>query len=146
METGVAKIDNQHKELVNRLNAVITKGATAISKEETQKTIVFLEEYVIKHFRDEEGLQKQCGYTKYEWHKEQHQIYIDNVKTMKEEFAANGPSVKFTVSLNTSLIHWIINHIRVVDVELGKFYKEHIQKQINNGKRGQDKMAAQSGQ
>ena len=129
METGVAKIDEQHKELVDRLNAVISMGTTAVSKEETQKTINFLEEYVIRHFKDEEGLQRQCGYKKYDWHKEQHQTFINALKAMKEEFAANGPSAKFTVSLNTSVINWIVNHIKTVDVELGKFYKEHIQQQ-----------------
>ena len=129
METGVAKIDEQHKELVTRLNAVIAMGTSAVSKEETQKTLNFLGEYIIKHFRDEEGLQRQCGYKKYEWHKEQHQSYINTFKALKEEFAANGPSAKFTVNLNTSLINWIVNHIKVVDVELGKFYREHTQQQ-----------------
>ena len=124
METGVAKIDEQHKELVNRLNAVLTMGTSSISKEETQKTLNFLEEYIIRHFRDEESLQRQCGYKKYEWHKGQHQSYIDAFKKLKEEFAANGPSPKFSVTLNTSVINWIINHIKVVDVELGKFYRE----------------------
>ena len=129
MEVGVALIDEQHKELIKRLNAVTEMGAQAVSKEETQKTINFLEEYVIRHFRDEEGLQRQCGYKKYDWHRGQHQSYIDAFKKMKEEFAAHGPSAKFTVNLNTSLINWIVNHIKVVDVELGKYYREHIQQQ-----------------
>jgi hemerythrin len=125
METGVEKIDAQHKELITRLNAVVTMGTSAVSKEETQKTINFLEEYIIKHFREEEALQRQCRYPKYEWHKAQHAGYINDFKKLKEEFAANGPSAKFTVSLNTSVINWIVKHIKVVDVELGKFYREN---------------------
>ena len=123
METGVTKIDEQHKELVNRLNAVISMGTISVSKEETQRTIDFLGEYIIKHFRDEESLQRQSKYDKYESHKEQHQIYIDEFKKLKEEFAANGPSAKFTVGLNTSMSNWIIRHIKIVDTEFGKYYK-----------------------
>ncbi|MDR2695594.1 MAG: hemerythrin domain-containing protein, partial [Deltaproteobacteria bacterium] len=103
MATGVDNIDEQHKELVNRLNAAITMGTKAVSKEETQKILNFLGEYIIKHFSDEESLQRQCNYPKYEWHKEQHRIYIDDFRKLKDEFDANGPSAKFTVSLNTSL-------------------------------------------
>jgi hemerythrin len=125
MATGVTKIDEQHKELVNRINAVVSMGTQSVSKEETQKTINFLGEYIIKHFGDEEALQRQCKYPKYEWHKEQHHIYINEFKKLKEEFSANGPSAKFTVSLNTSLINWIVRHIKTVDVELGRYYKEH---------------------
>jgi hemerythrin len=124
METGVAKVDEQHQELVKRLNALISMGTKAVSKEETQKTIDFLGEYIIKHFSDEEALQRQCNYKKYEWHKEQHKSYVNDFKKLKEEFAANGPSAKFTVSLNSSLTNWIIKHIKNVDVEFGKYYKE----------------------
>ena len=125
METGVAKIDEQHKELVKRLNAAISMGTKSVSKEETEKTLNFLGDYIVKHFSDEEALQRQCNYPKYDWHKEQHRIYVDDFKKLKEEFAANGPSAKFTVSLNTSLMNWIVKHIKTVDVELGKYYREH---------------------
>lgn len=123
MMTGVAKIDAQHKELVSRINAVLAMGTKAVSTEETRKTIDFLGEYIIKHFGEEEALQRQSKYDKYEWHKQQHAIYIDSFKKIKADFLANGASPKFTASLNTSIVHWIINHIKNVDVAFGKYYK-----------------------
>ena len=125
MATGVAKIDEQHRELVKRLNDVLAMGTKSFSKEETKKTIDFLGEYIIKHFNDEEALQRQCDYSKYEWHKGQHQKYINDFKKLKKEFSENGPSAKFTVSLNASLVEWIVNHIKAVDVEFGKHYREY---------------------
>jgi len=124
LETGVAKIDEQHKELVNRINAAITMGTAATSKEETKKKLDFLEEYVIKHFGDEESLQRQSRFPKYDQHREQHKAFIAEMKKMKEEFAANGPSAKFTVSLKTSVINWVIKHIKGYDVEFAKYYRE----------------------
>ena len=121
MNTGVAKIDDQHKELVDRLNEITAMGAKSVTKEETQKTLDLLEQYIIKHFGDEEALQKQSGYPKYDWHKAQHQFFIDEFKKLEKEFAANGHSAKFTLDLNNSIVNWIVRHIKTVDVELGRF-------------------------
>lgn len=122
MEVGVPKIDVQHKELIDRLNAVTAMGTKSVSREETQKTLDFLGDYIIKHFGDEEALQKQSGYPKYEWHRGQHQLYVTEFQKLKREFQANGISAKFTLDLNNSIINWIVRHIKTVDVELGKYY------------------------
>lgn len=121
-EVGVAKIDEQHKELVKRLNTVIGLGASSVTKSETEKTLKFVEDYIIKHFHDEEQLQIQCGYPKYEWHKNQHKVYINAFQKVKKEYHANGPSAKYTLELNNSIIKWIVTHIKMVDVEFGKYY------------------------
>jgi hemerythrin len=124
MEVGVAKIDAQHKELINRLNAVVSMGAKSVTKEETQKTLNLLGEYIVKHFSDEEALQKQSGYPKHEWHKGQHQLYIGEFEKLKKEFNANGISAKFTLDLSNSIINWIVKHIKTVDVDFGKHYRQ----------------------
>ncbi|MDR1703642.1 MAG: hemerythrin family protein [Clostridiales bacterium] len=123
MKVGVPKIDAQHQELVDRLNAVTSMGAKAVSKEETQKTLNMLGDYIVKHFGDEEVLQKQSGYPKYEWHRGQHQIYIGEFQKLKREFDTNGISAKFTLDLNNSIVGWIVRHIKNVDVEFGKYYR-----------------------
>jgi hemerythrin len=123
MEVGVLEIDSQHMELVNRLNALMSMGHDAASKEETQKTMDLLEEYIIKHFADEEELQKKNKYPEYESHKKLHELYIGEFQKLKKEFADNGHSLKFTMDLNNSLINWIVKHIKSADVELGKFLK-----------------------
>ena len=122
METGIPRIDAQHKELVDRLNAVTSMGTKSVSKEETQKTLDLLGEYIVKHFRDEEALQKQSGYPKYEWHKGQHQHYVAEFQKLKKEFSTNGHSAKFTLDLSNSIINWIVRHIKSVDVEFGKHF------------------------
>jgi hemerythrin len=126
MVVGVAKIDSQHKELIDRLNAVISMGTKSVSKEETQKTLDFLGYYIVKHFGDEEILQQQSGYPKYEWHKGLHKFYIDEFQKLKKEFAANGVSAKFTLDLSNSIVNWIVKHIKSVDVEFGKHYQAYI--------------------
>jgi hemerythrin len=123
METGVEKIDTQHHELVNRINNLVAIGEKAASKEETQKTIEYLEEYVVKHFSDEEEIQVNSKYPKYPEHKIKHASYIDDIVKLKNEFAQNGNSMDFAMKLNSSLITWIVKHIKGDDVEFGKYYK-----------------------
>ncbi|MDR1706283.1 MAG: hemerythrin family protein [Clostridiales bacterium] len=124
MEVGVPKIDTQHKELVDRLNAVTAMGAKSVSQEETRKTLDLLGEYIVKHFGDEEVLQKQSGYPKYDWHRGQHQLYIGEFQKLRKEFEANGVSAKFTLDLNNSIVNWIVRHIKTVDVEFGRYYRD----------------------
>ena len=120
LEVGVAKIDMQHRELVDRLNDVMAMGGKSVTKEETAKTLDLLGEYVVRHFGDEEALQKKSNYPKYDWHKEQHQGFIKEFKELKKEFAANGQSTKFTMDLNKTMVNWIVRHIKSADAELGK--------------------------
>ena len=122
MMIGIALIDKQHKELIDRINTLTSMGVRSASKEETQKTVDFLEEYVIKHFGDEETLQKRYNYPKFESHKALHQEFINTFAKVKEEFAENGASLKFTLELNQRIISWIVKHVKNADMEFGKFY------------------------
>jgi len=122
MEVGVAKIDEQHKELVDRINTISSMGSKTFSTEETQKTLDLLGKYVVQHFGDEEALQLQCNYPKYEWHKAIHQAFIDDFIRLKEEFAKYGASFNFTLELSNRIVSWIVRHIKSVDVEFGQFY------------------------
>jgi hemerythrin len=123
--TNVSLIDEQHKELFNRINAVSTMGTRSTGKDETEKTLDLLNAYVVKHFGDEEALQRKCGYPKYDMHRAQHQIYINECKRMKSEYMKNGPSVQFTLQLSKSIIDWIIKHIKNVDKELGVYINQN---------------------
>jgi len=123
MGTGVELIDTQHKELINRINSLLSIGEKSCSKEETQKTIDYLGEYIVKHFNDEQGLQVKSKYPKYKEHKEKHDKYISDFNKLEDEFLKNGNSIDFTLKLNNSLITWIIKHIKGDDVEFSKYYK-----------------------
>jgi hemerythrin len=92
LETKVSKIDEQHKELFDRINKVIALGEGSVTQEETEKTLNLLGDYISEHFRDEEELQRTSGYPQYEWHRGQHKLYVDSFRTLKSEYHKNGPS------------------------------------------------------
>ncbi|MDR0442606.1 MAG: hemerythrin family protein [Treponema sp.] len=121
LEINVPNIDGQHRELFKRINDVLAMGEKSAGKEETDKTLRLLEDYVVKHFGDEEALQKKSGYPKYEWHCEQHKLFLEDFKKLKSEYEKTGPSMEFTLRINKSVIDWLLKHIKFVDTELGKF-------------------------
>ena len=123
METGVEKIDSQHRELINRINNLRETEGKSISKEETQKIIDYLGEYVVKHFGDEEQLQIKSKYPKYAEHKQKHTLFVNDFTKLRNEFAEKGNTMEFLMELNASSITWVIKHIKGDDVEFGKFYK-----------------------
>jgi len=114
-------IDNQHKELFKRLNDVLSLGSKSVTEGEIEKTFKLLGDYIKEHFRDEEELQVKFGFPKYEWHRQQHNLYIDSYVRLKEEYDQNGVSAEFSNHLNKSIVDWIIKHIRQADTELGQF-------------------------
>jgi hemerythrin len=123
METGVEKIDLQHKELIKRINDLLAIEERAASEAETRKTIDYLREYVVKHFSDEEQLQINSKYPKYEEHKQKHSLFVDDFSRFESEFAGKSHTIDFTMKLNSLLITWIVKHIKGDDVEFGRFYK-----------------------
>ena len=122
LELGVPKIDAQHRDLIDKINKLSSMGAHSFSKEETKKTIDFLGQYVINHFRDEELLQVKSNYPKYPMHKELHQKFIQDFTKFSSDFDVTGPSPQFTLELNKVIITWIVRHIKNVDIEFGKYY------------------------
>jgi hemerythrin len=118
---GVSYIDDQHKEIIKRINDVIAAGVGVDNKAETDRLIGFLGEYVVKHFREEEELQKSSGFPKYEWHRGQHKEYLAEFTRLKEDYSKNGFSPQFSTALNNSVIGWIVRHIQTADKEVGAF-------------------------
>jgi len=122
MEVGVAKIDSQHRELVDKINAVTAMGTKSATDEEIKKTLGFLGDYVVKHFNDEEELHRQSNYPKMAEHKEQHKQFLKAFDDLKKEYAKSGASAKLTLDITNSAITWVVRHIKSSDKDFGKFY------------------------
>ncbi|MCL1805620.1 MAG: hemerythrin family protein [Clostridiales bacterium] len=125
LHTHVALLDEQHEEMISRINAVEAIKDEAISDKEAEKILNFLGEYIIKHFGDEEELQRKTGYPHYDWHHSLHQWYIAEFHRMRQEFMKNGPTPEFTRLLDKSMMNWFVKHIINVDVILGKHINQH---------------------
>ena len=120
---NVPLVDEQHMALVTRLNEIVTMGTAAGSKEEIEKNLLFLGNYAVKHFTDEENLQIRVHYPKYEQHRKLHQQFVEDYKKFVADYRENGSSTTFMIQLNRVVIRWIAQHISEADLDIAR----HIQ-------------------
>jgi hemerythrin len=123
LSVGVDAIDNQHKELIKRVNVFYAALKAGNNKDETLKVLDFLSRYVVSHFRDEEALQVKYKYPKYNEHKKLHKDFLETVVGVKKDIETNGVTSAGSTMIAMTVSNWLVNHIGVQDKEIGKFIK-----------------------
>jgi hemerythrin len=123
LETQNALIDEQHKKLFDALNAFLRTSSEKKSREEVKKSLDFLNDYTIKHFFDEEQLQKQYEYPDYPNHHELHEGLKKTVRELQHDFIMNGPSAKLISEVEKKVGDWLVAHIKTQDVKIGAYIK-----------------------
>jgi len=119
LETGIQKVDEQHKELFRRIELLTdTKNA-----KRTYEMLEFLEEYVHVHFRDEEALQAQSGYPKAAQHSAYHAAFVETIRQLKKKLQSEGDTLLNKLEVNKTVFDWLKNHILVQDKEFARYYK-----------------------
>ncbi|AGF55968.1 MULTISPECIES: bacteriohemerythrin [Clostridium] len=121
LAVGVDKIDNQHKELFDRMNKLILAMKEGKGKTEVMDTLKFLEDYVVKHFNEEEELQKRNNYPKYETQHKEHEEFKMDLNNFKSMIEKEGLSSASAIKLQNSMSLWWRKHIKDLDMDLGKF-------------------------
>lgn len=124
LATGVTVIDNQHKEIFNRVDKLSAACSEGKGKEEVLQSLLFLEDYVKEHFAAEERLQVRHAYPGYDDHKSQHSRFITDVARLTAEFKAEGASLTLVILTNKTLVSWLLQHIKKTDKELADFLRK----------------------
>ncbi len=119
LTVGVGMIDEQHKELINRMNAFFDSMKNGDKQQRVLEMISFLEDYVISHFSDEEKLQLSSGYPLYKEHKKLHTDFINDIKQMRKDIETTGFTVATASLMGSTLVSWLTLHIKKVDKGLG---------------------------
>ncbi len=120
LSVGIDSIDEQHKKLVNMINALNDAMLTGSSNELLGKIFTGLAAYTQKHFSYEENMFAEYGYTDSEEHKRQHNELIAQVVELKEKFMDN-PQGTISADLMQFLKRWLTNHIMRTDKEYSEF-------------------------
>jgi len=121
---GVKHIDEQHQEMIDRLNKLIEATNSGKVKSKIKETITFLEEYVVIHFQDEERLMRESKYPDYANHKKQHIQFIAVVSFLKKEYENKGINLDLAFRIQSQVVDWTIKHIIKDDNKIGKWLKE----------------------
>ena len=124
LATGVTEIDNQHREIFNRVNRLSAACSEGKGKEEVLRLLLFLEDYIKEHFAAEERLQLRHGYPDYAAHKSQHTRFIADVARLTAAFREEGATLTLVIMTNKTLVSWLVQHIGKTDMEFAKYLRE----------------------
>ncbi|MBU3110390.1 hemerythrin family protein [Clostridium lacusfryxellense] len=84
----------------------------------------FLEDYVVKHFNEEESIQKKNNYPGYELQHIEHQKFKNGLSKLRKIIELDGIKASSIIIIQQRICNWWINHISKEDMELGKFLCE----------------------
>ena len=120
LETGIDVIDQQHKRIVDYINALRIaqvkgdRGAVA-------RTIDDVIDYTQSHFGFEEALMEDAGYPLLNAHKRVHELFIRRVAVLHQRFKSGEDIAQ---DLHNVLARWLITHIQTEDQDYVGAVKE----------------------
>lgn len=120
LSIGIDSIDEQHKKLVNMINALNDAKIAGSTNELLGKIFTGLTNYTQKHFTYEENMFAEYGYINSNEHKRQHNELIAQVIELKDKFMDN-PQGTVSDDLIHFLKRWLTNHIMRTDKEYAEF-------------------------
>jgi hemerythrin len=118
MSTGVAEIDEQHKELINMLNSMSEAMRSGKGKEEIGNILAFTGEYAQKHFECEERYFVQYNCPAAPQNKAGHEQFIARFTELMQNFQEQGSSFALAMKIYNELSTWLVKHILGVDTKL----------------------------
>lgn len=122
---GIEEIDNQHKELFNRVSEFIgtvrSEGDWEEKLEKVKETMEFMKDYVVTHFDSEEKFQKKINYPYYEEHKAIHERFKGEIQKFAKRFEEEGYDEDLVQEFSGKLMTWLIYHVAGDDQKIGEY-------------------------
>jgi len=124
MATGNDEIDGQHRDLLKKVDDLLTACRERRMGDEIGQLIWFLKRYVRKHLRDEERLQLESGFPGYPAHKAEHDAFFREVQLLETRYARHGASTVLIVESLHMMCGWLARHFHDMDSELVEFLRD----------------------
>lgn len=120
---GVDDIDNQHRQLFALINELWRAVNDGSKPPQLDRVFRRLEEYTVRHFRDEEKLMAASGYPGCAEHKRTHVRFIRCVAEAKANYHAGQGMAPETMYFFSN---WLVNHVQKDDRAAADFYLERL--------------------
>ena len=125
LKTGNELIDGQHKELIDKINKLVTCCEEGGGKLQAIKMLDYLADYTDFHFSAEEELQEKVSFPGIAEHKQKHAEFKQAVAELHEMLAEEeGPTDAFVEAVNKNVIEWLYVHIKGFDRAVADFVQQ----------------------
>jgi diguanylate cyclase (GGDEF)-like protein/hemerythrin-like metal-binding protein/PAS domain S-box-containing protein len=120
-ESGIAQIDEQHKEIVSLVNQIAGYLVNHSDTDSLDQIFSTLKEYAVHHFQSEEIIWEQylSQDTCLNDHKQAHTGFVSKVFELQEE-KSRKPTQKIIEDILSFLTHWLAHHILDSDMRMSK--------------------------
>jgi hemerythrin len=117
LETGVADVDDQHRELFAAVDA-FHQTLKAKKLDGVDGVLDFLRDYVLVHFATEERHMARTAYPERDVHERQHRDLLARYVAFREAFAQSPSRLSMAVDFTVFLGQWLNVHIRGSDAAM----------------------------
>jgi hemerythrin len=118
MSTGVVEVDDQHRELIKKLNELFDRMMKGEGADALKGLLDFLGQYAAWHFGREENCMDAYRCPAAASNKQAHAEFIRVFSGLKARLAAEGPTTKLVVETQQQLSTWLTAHIVRIDTKL----------------------------
>jgi len=115
-------IDAQHKKLFKLVNTLSQLNERQVTFTNFKKTLNYLVQYALQHFKDEEILQRLYDYPQYAEHKKVHDDFTATAGILSKITEKEFSPEKF-ISLKGTLYNWLKQHVAVDDKKIGDYIR-----------------------
>jgi len=121
LSVGAGAIDEQHRELFSRVNALLGAIAARRATSELLAMLGFLGEYVVTHFADEARLMADASYPRRAEHLAEHARFDQAFGILRAGFARGGATSTLAADVEREVYDWLTRHVMETDRELGEW-------------------------
>lgn len=108
---GVDTIDQQHQSLFTMVDELLRAIDSQAGREEYEKVIGFMKEYVVSHFRDEEAYQESIHYSGLKEHQEEYRDFTEEVLKYEKWLVETKYDLRVVKDFAGTLTTWLIYHV-----------------------------------
>jgi hemerythrin len=121
--TGVAEIDNQHREVFQQISQFLQACERGQGRAQIEHTLHYFENYVRFHFAAEERVQHEAGYPGLGRHKNLHHELLDKLNDIKADLARSGVTLSASIRVMQFWADWFVKHIALEDKAMADFLR-----------------------
>jgi hemerythrin-like metal-binding protein len=118
MSTGVSSVDDQHRQLIDRINELHAACLQGRAREELLEQLDFLGRYAQSHFAHEEKIMQAHQCPARGKNKAAHTKFLNDYSRLQELVKKDGASTKVAIELKQMLADWLSSHICKIDTSL----------------------------
>lgn len=119
--TGNKTIDEQHKELIDRIQQFVSACESEDARVKAIKMLDYLDEYTEFHFKEEEKLQKDVDYPGLEEHIKKHEEFRHTIKELYDYLDEMRDQMKVYGAGKINVIDWLFGHIKTFDRSVAEY-------------------------